>query len=175
MPDGGAGDGDASDPGRGRRRDRPETEASYGIPADRDGLLPWSFVAARLSAGGTYWVTTRRPDGWPHCRPTWGVWVDGTFHCGGGEATRWVRNLAADPRLVVHTESGESVVIVEGTAERLDEETAAGDLLGRLDAAYEETYGVAHGTPFFAVRPRVVLAWCDFPVDATRWVFGEGR
>ncbi|WP_254527853.1 pyridoxamine 5'-phosphate oxidase family protein [Natrinema gelatinilyticum] len=35
-----------------------------------------------------YWVTTIRPDGSPYVRPTWGVWVRGTFHCSGGERTQ---------------------------------------------------------------------------------------
>ena len=153
------------------RRDRPETEASYGVPAGGDGMLDWSFVAETLAGQRNYWVITVRPDGRPHARPTWGVWVDGQFHCGGGGRTRWVRNLTADPTIVVHTESAESVVIVEGTAERVDDETAPSDLIQRLDDAYEAKYEVRHGTPFFAVRPERVLAWSDFPTDATRWRF----
>ena len=152
-----------------RTRDRPETEASYGIPADREGTLPWSFVERTMDAGRNYWVTTVRPDGRPHARPTWGVWLDGRFHCGGGEGTRWVRNLARDPSIAVHTESAESVVILEGEAERIDEGTASAERIGRLDDAYEEKYEIRHGTPFFAVRPGRVLAWSDYPTDATRW------
>lgn len=65
----------------------------------------------------------------------WGVWVDGTLHVGGGERTRWARNLAADPRLAVHRESGESVVTVEGRADRVDGETADSATITRLDDA----------------------------------------
>lgn len=152
-------------------RGRPRTEDSYGIPASSEGLLPWGFVEETLAADRTYWVTTVRPDGRPHARPTWGVWVDRTFHCGGGERTRWVRNLAVDPEIVVHRESAEEVVILEGRARRIDEETADPDLLERLEAAYERKYGVRHGTPFFAVDPSTVFAWRDYPEDATRWEF----
>ena len=155
------------------RRDRPETDSSYGIPAEGAGMLPWSFVAETLAGQQNYWVTTVRPAGRPHARPTWGVWVDGRFHCGGGEGTRWVRNLAANPAVVVHTESAESVVILEGDAERIDEWTAPGEYIAGLDAAYEEKYDVRHGTPFFAVEPDRVLAWSDYPTDATRWRFDE--
>ena len=154
-------------------RDRPQTEESYGIPTDGAGLLPWEFVAGTLAAERSYWVTTVRPDGRPHARPTWGVWEDDRFHCGGGEGTRWVRNLASNSAIVVHTESAESVVIVEGEAERVDEETAAAERIERLDGAYEAKYDVRHGTPFFAVRPERVLAWSDYPTDATRWRFDE--
>ncbi|ELZ85082.1 pyridoxamine 5'-phosphate oxidase-like FMN- binding protein [Haloferax elongans ATCC BAA-1513] len=108
----------------------------------------------------------------------WGVWVDGAFHCGGGEQTRWVRNLDTNPRLTVHTESGTEVVILEGVAERLgaertDTETATEKTLTRIDDAYEAKYDVRHGTPVFRVRPQRVLAWADFPTDATRWRFEE--
>lgn len=159
------------DRGDGGSRSRPETEASYGIPTDADGLLPWPFVEEAVAGGMNYWVTTLRPDGRPHARPTWGVWVDSRFHCGGGEGTRWVRNLSADPAIAVHIESAETVVIVEGEAERLDEETAPAEAIERVDEAYEAKYEIEHGTPFFTVRPERVIAWSDYPMDATRWRF----
>ncbi len=162
----------ADGPGPGTpTRDRPVTEASYGIPDGDEGLLPWSFVEETFARERAFWVVTVGSGGRPHARPTWGVWVDGTFHCGGGEGTRWVRNLAADPRLTVHTESATAVVILEGTARRLDEETADGETLARIDDVYERKYGVRHGTPVFAVDPDRVLAWTDYPADATRWRF----
>ena len=153
------------------RRTRPTTENSYGVPDDDDSLLSWSYVTRRLATDRTFWISTARPDGRPHARPAWGVWVDGTFYCGGGERTRWVRNLAVDPRLTVHTESGEEVVVLEGTAERIDAETADATLLDAVDDAYEAKYEIRHGTPFFAVHPETVLAWRDFPTDATKWTF----
>ncbi|QLK24826.1 pyridoxamine 5'-phosphate oxidase family protein [Natrinema zhouii] len=164
---------DERDGERDPNRGRPQTEASYGIPDSADGALPWAFVAERMRDARNYWVTTIRPDGSPHVRPTWGVWVDGTFHCGGGEGTRWVRNLARNPEIVVHGESATEVVILEGQAERINHETASSELIDELDAAYETKYDTPHGTPFFAVRPTVVFAWSDFPTDATRWEFDE--
>ncbi|WP_255170326.1 pyridoxamine 5'-phosphate oxidase family protein [Natrononativus amylolyticus] len=152
-------------------RDRPRTDSRYGIPSDREGLLPWSTVADRMRTERTVWVTTTRPDGRPHARPVWGVWLENTFHCGGGDRTRWVRNLASNPAITVHTEDGESVVIIEGVAEKLTDETADEARLERIDDRYEETYGVRHGTPVFAARPTTVLAWTDYPTDATRWRF----
>jgi nitroimidazol reductase NimA-like FMN-containing flavoprotein (pyridoxamine 5'-phosphate oxidase superfamily) len=147
-------------------RSTPETEDSYGIP-DGDGALDWSFVADRLRDQRTFWLATTRPDGSPHTRPVWGVYVGDTFHCGGGERTRWVRNLAATPSVAVHSESGTEVVILEGRAERVSDD----DTQERVDDAYEEKYGVRHGSPVFAVRPERAFAWTDFPTDATRWVF----
>ncbi|WP_228546090.1 pyridoxamine 5'-phosphate oxidase family protein [Halegenticoccus tardaugens] len=155
-------------------RSRPETESSYGIPATAEGMLPWRHVEARMRGDRTYWVVTTRPDGRAHARPVWGVWIDGSFHCGGGERTRWARNLAENPEIVVHRESGEDVVILEGIAEKIAPETGADPaLVERVDAAYEAKYGMRHGTPFWVVRPRVALAWSDYPEDATRWRFEE--
>lgn len=162
-----------SNPDDGSRCSRPSTEDSYGIPESTDGTLEWEVVAESMADDRFYWVTTVRPDGAPHARPTWGVWLEDTFCCGGGERTRWVRNLSTNSDVAVHREDAEEVVIVEGTAERIDENTADRTRIERVDAAYEETYGTPHGTPFFAVRPDVVFAWSDFPTDATRWEFPE--
>ena len=155
------------------QRSRPSTEESYGIPESDDEMLTWEFVADAMSADRFYWVITIRPDGKPHTRPTWGVWVEETFYCGGGERTRWARNLSTNRDIVVHREDAEEVVIVEGTAERIDDETAEAALIDRIETAYEEKYDIRHGTPFFAVRPDVVFAWSNYPTDATRWTFSE--
>ncbi|WP_339106040.1 pyridoxamine 5'-phosphate oxidase family protein [Haloterrigena salinisoli] len=155
------------------QRSRPATEESYGIPESEDGMLTWAFVAENMASDRFYWITTIRPDGKPHARPTWGVWLEDTFYCGGGERTRWVRNLAANAEIVVHREDAEAVVILEGTAERIDDETTDGALVERIDSAYTEKYDIRHGTPFFAVHPDAVFAWENYPIDATRWVFSD--
>jgi nitroimidazol reductase NimA-like FMN-containing flavoprotein (pyridoxamine 5'-phosphate oxidase superfamily) len=155
------------------KRSRPSTEGSYGIPQHSDGMLTWDFVERRLTDEHAYWVTTLRPDGNPHVRPTWGVWVEGTFYCGGGERTRWVRNLSTNADIVVHPRDAEEVVIIEGTAERIDDDTANRSLLELVDRAYESKYGIEHGAPFFAVRPATVFAWSEYPADATRWQFAD--
>lgn len=161
------------DPTSDADRTRPSTEASYGIPAEETGMLDWESVVKRMRGDRSYWVTTIRPGGRPHVRPTWGVWIDGAFHCGGGERTRWVQNLGADPSIVVHRGDPEEVVIVEGEAERIDRESAGEERIERLEAAYREKYDVGHGTPFFRVHPERVLAWSEYPTDATRWTFEE--
>lgn len=159
-------------------RGRPTTESSYGIPeddpADVDAdLLDWAFVGNVMANDRAYWVATAGEDANPHTRPVWGVWVDDTFHCGGGPKTRWVRTLTENPSVTVHRQDAEKVVIIEGEAERLDDEgdDVDEDRLERIDDAYEQKYDVRHGTPVFAVHPDRVLAWTDFPTDATKWTF----
>ena len=154
----------------------------YGIPASDDGLVPWSHARERLERARHYWLATVRPDGRPHAVPTWGVWIDGAFYTEGGG--RKVRNLQANPHVVVHLESGEDVVIVEGLAAELSRPARA--LFARLDAAYAAKYGYKPSdtlaaptdVPYpqgglFVVRPHVVFAWRRFPADATRFLFAE--
>ena len=79
--------------------------------------LSWPEVAARLAAARNYWLSTTTPSGAPHAAPVWGVVTGGTLYLYSERSTVKARNLAADPRVVVHLESGDDVVIVRGTAE----------------------------------------------------------
>ncbi|HML21763.1 MAG TPA: pyridoxamine 5'-phosphate oxidase family protein [Aggregatilinea sp.] len=150
---------------------RPFILDDYGIPKTMDGVLPWSYATERLAPARNYWVSTTLPDGRPHARPVWGVLVDGVQYFGGGPQTRWARNLAARPEVVLHLESGDEVVIVEGTVTKLTEENADPDLLTRIDDAYEAKYNMRHGTPVWQLTPRVAFGWTKFPDDTTKWVF----
>src|SRR5215210_1638314 len=103
------------------KADRPYIP-DYGIPTSSEGTLPYDHVSDRLASARNYWVSTARPDGRPHAVPTWGVWLDGAIYFGGGTGTRKARNLKSNPNVVVHTESGDEVVIVEGQAEPVTDE-----------------------------------------------------
>jgi hypothetical protein len=150
--------------------------AAYGIEQGAEGLLPWSFVAERLASARNYWVGTTRPEGRPHVAPVWGLWLDGAFYCSSDPASRKGRNLAARPDAVVHLESGDEAVILEGVLERVGD----GAALARFVDAYDAKYGVRIDPtdPDYAVyrlRARVAYAWReqDFPQSATRWRLGE--
>ena len=153
-------------------RDRPHAPG-YGIPTGPEGMLSWGYVEERMSAARNYWVATTRPDGRPHVTPVWGLWVDGTFYFGGTPHSRKARNLAENPNVVVHLESGDDVVVLEGTAEVVKDPDPA--LSERVAAASIAKYGVGSSAieGSYAVRPRVVLAWSEggFPDTATRWLF----
>ena len=84
-----------------------------------DDTLSWAEVAARLAPARNYWLCTVMPSGAPHAAPVWGVVTGGTLYLYSERRTVKARNLAADPRVVVHLESGEDVLIVRGTAEDL--------------------------------------------------------
>jgi PPOX class probable F420-dependent enzyme len=151
---------------------RPQIEG-YGIPASDEGMLPWRQANEWLERARLYWVATTRPDGRPHATPIWGAWVDETFYFEGGARTRRGRNLAANPAVAVHLERDDAVVLLEGVAEITTPDPAT---FARIADAFTAKYKYRPetGEGMYAVRPRVVLAWRQFPVDATRWRFGEG-
>ena len=113
-----------------------------------------------------------RPRGRPHAIPVWGIWLEGNFYFATDRTSRKARNLAANPRIVVHLESGDDVVSVEGRAEEVVD-TA---LLVRFCDAYEAKYrfrpdpGNAANV-VYRLHQCVALAWReqDFPKSATRW------
>src|SRR5437667_2341575 len=113
---------------------RPRMPAGYGVdPAATAGLLAWDTVRAQLASARNYWVATATPDGRPHVAPVWGLWLDEAFYFSTDPASRKGRNLTASPELVVHLESGDDVVILEGRAEPVTDQS----LLARFAEAYE--------------------------------------
>ncbi len=151
----------------------PQVPALYGLKP-RKRYLPWSHVRERLSRARNYWICTARPDGRPHSIPVWGFFFDDTFYFGTGRSTRKARNLAHNPGLSIHLESGEDVVILEGTAKEVADSDKS--TLAKLDSISRQKYKmplmtIPNETVLYAVRPRVVLAWTEqgFPKDATRW------
>jgi general stress protein 26 len=148
----------------------------YGVPTSKQGLLAWREANKRFSDARNYWIGTTRSDGRPHAMPVWGVWLDEKLYFGTDRNSRKSRNLLSNPYTVVHLESGDDVVIVEGKAAEVTDAA----LLDKIDAAYLAKYAMrltdAPGELIvFAVSARTALAWRekDFPKSATRWSFGE--
>jgi hypothetical protein len=111
--------------------------AGYGIPTDLAGVLPWSHVIERMTTAMHYWIGTVSPDGRPHTTPIDGVWLDDHLYFGGSATTRWSRNLAANPAVCVHLESGTDVVIVHGDAYTL----RAPEQAGARDPGWKDATG----------------------------------
>src|SRR5262245_16381655 len=88
----------------------------YGVAKDKTGLLPWSHVTERMDEAQNYWICTVSLDGRPHATPVWGLWVDDRLYFGGSPQTRRNRNLAENPAVCVHLESGSDVIILHGDA-----------------------------------------------------------
>jgi nitroimidazol reductase NimA-like FMN-containing flavoprotein (pyridoxamine 5'-phosphate oxidase superfamily) len=140
--------------------------------------LSWPEVAARLAPARTYWLGTTTPGGAPHAAPVWGAVVAGTLYLYSGRRTRKARNLAADPRLAVHLESGDDVVIVHGMAEDLGHPAQAPGVLTALAAKYAgaaDRQYLPDADPGFdvlyAVRPQSAMIWRlpDYEASQRRW------
>ena len=146
----------------------------YGLSEDEKGLLPWTWVAEKMSDCRTFWIATVHPSNRPHVMPVWGVWLDAAVYFSTGRKSRKGRNLAANPACTVTNDDGEEAVIVEGSAEEVKDATA----LERVATAYQKKYKMdprSMGEPIFVVRPRTVFGFIEksFPKSATRWRPGD--
>jgi nitroimidazol reductase NimA-like FMN-containing flavoprotein (pyridoxamine 5'-phosphate oxidase superfamily) len=157
----------------------PHVPPTYGLKA-REKYLPFSHAEARLAKSRSYWICTARPDGRPHSIPVWGFWMDGAVYFGTARDSRKSRNLSHNPAISIHLESGDDVVILEGTAAEVDPNDKP--TFKKLDAASRAKYNMPMAAPpggesgVYRVRPHVVLAWTekDFPNNATRWQLEAG-
>jgi hypothetical protein len=70
--------------------------------------------------------------------PVWGAVVGHDLYTYGERNTVKARNLARDPRAVVHLESAEHVAVVHGRLEDLGRPQDAGRALWAFDAKYGE-------------------------------------
>jgi len=166
------------------RVERPKVPEGYGMPEDDEGLLPWEWADQKLADAANYWFATTRPNGRPHASPTWAVWVDGRLYFDGSPEARRMKNIAANPNVAVHLESGNEVVILEGTAVAAPVPPDPA-LAERVAAAYTGKYR-AHGYApkpdqwdqggLYVMEPRIGLGWTfregeEFGKTYTRWRF----
>jgi Pyridoxamine 5'-phosphate oxidase len=146
-----------------------------------DSTLTWPEVAARLAPWRSYWLGTTTPSGAPHAAPVWGAVLDDVFYIFSELSTVKARNIAADPRVIVHLESGEEVLIARGVA---DEVGGPADL-PRVLAAFAAKYTSEDDRQYlpgvdpavdviYAIRPRSAMMWrlADYEKSQRRWTRG---
>ncbi len=142
--------------------------------------VAWDWVEQQLRDAVHYWLCSVRPDGRPHAIPKWAVYVDGRIYFDGSPQTRHARNLARNPEVVLHLESGERAVIVEGSGRAIDRPSA--DLALRVAEAYRRKYAALGYSPepgqwddggLFEIAPRVILAWTKFSEDPTKFILSS--
>ena len=150
----------------------PDMPAGYSVKGAKMKFVPWTFAEQRLTRSHNYWTCSTRPDGRPHSAPVWGVWLDGAFYFSTDPASHKAKNLASNPAISVHVDSGDEPVILEGRVEivKLDK---------KIDAAYHRKYkmhlsDMPPPVTIFRLRPVTVLAWRekDFGTSATKWRLG---
>ncbi|OGO33807.1 MAG: pyridoxamine 5'-phosphate oxidase [Chloroflexi bacterium RBG_16_57_11] len=140
-------------------------------------FLPWSHVERRLTEAMHYWLCTVRPNGRPHVVPKWAVYIQGKIYFDGSPETRHARNIAKNQHVVLHLESGEDVVIVEGLAKASGKPPF--ELAVQIAQALSKKYADRGYAPqpdqwneggLFEIEPRMVLAWTQFTDDPTRFI-----
>ena len=153
---------------------RPDMISGYGISTEAEGQLDLAWAVQRLTESRNYWICTTRADGSPHAMPVWGLWLEDAVWFSTDPQSYKGRNLAARPDVIVHLESGDELVVVQGRAEKVP----PADLAAGFVPAYTAKYGHELDTSnpdfgFYRVAPARVLAWreADFPTSATRFTF----
>jgi len=141
----------------GRLDPEPSQPRMFGQPVG-SGRLSWQWVTERLTRARTYWIATTCPDGRPHSRPVWGIWLDDTFYFSTGSLA--AQNLTASSAITVHLESGSEVVIMEGMAETASERPLVELVVNRYNEKYHWNVDPNHlPGPFYAVHPKKVFGW----------------
>lgn len=140
--------------------------------------VSWEYVAQRLADAKNYWLCSVRPNARPHAVPRWGVFVDGKLYYDGSPETRHARNLAANPFVTMHLESGDQAIIAEGDAREAGR--PAKELAQRIAAAYRSKYASFGYAPepdqwdeggLYIFTPHKILAWTSFAEDPTKFTF----
>jgi hypothetical protein len=139
----------------------------------------WSEVAERLAASRGYWLHTTGPDGAPHAAPVWGAVVDEVLHLYSERSTVKARNVAADPRVVVHLPDPDDCLIVHGDLVDLGRPQEHPAVVAALDAAYPDSLGrgflPSDNSDFdvlWALRPGRALIWrlADWDGSQAYWL-----
>jgi hypothetical protein len=150
--------------------------------------LSWSEVERRLARGGSFWLATVRPDGRPHVMPVFAAWSGTSFFVASKNRARKSRNLEAEPRCVISTDTGDLHVIVEAVAHHVRDEEGLQRAVEAFQAVYswptqvqgnqlEADYGAptSGGAPFEVYEVSPVKAF-GLPTDGesstpTRWTW----
>jgi hypothetical protein len=142
------------------------------------GMITWTAVIARLGPERSYWLATTGPDGAPHAVPVWGAVVNEAWYFYTERSTVKARNLAADPRVVVHLPDGENVLLVHGNAEDIGHPANRPDVVDAFAAKYFRPGDLPFlplADPAFDVlyvlRPTQALLWrlADYDGSQRRW------
>jgi nitroimidazol reductase NimA-like FMN-containing flavoprotein (pyridoxamine 5'-phosphate oxidase superfamily) len=153
-------------------RRRPDFAPKYGIKDEPEGMLDWAWADERLARSRNYWIVTADEDGRPRAVPVWGIWFDDAVVFGTNPRSRKGSNLERDRRVLIHLESGDEAVILEGEADPFSPTEAVADAFHakydwRPELTEEDTAG------WYRLRPRLAQAWLesDYPKTATRFDF----
>jgi general stress protein 26 len=148
----------------------------YGItPEETKGMLTWEWVDAQMVKSRNYWVCTTRPDGRPHAAPVWGVWLDNVLYFGSAKNAVKSRNIAHNNKVVVHLESGDDTLIIEGVLVASVDATAFKQVIQAYTQKYA-SYEHNDNEPsaiWYQLIPHKIMTWLesDFLNTVAYWIF----
>ena len=140
--------------------------------------LSWDQVARKLTDAISYWICSVRPNGRPHAVPKWAVFVEDKIYYDGSPETRHAKNISKNPYVSLHLESGSDVVIVEGSAEEV--QNPKRELAEKIANSYSDKYSELGYSPqpdqwddggLYEMRIEKVIAWTFLQEDPTKFVF----
>lgn len=141
-------------------------------------MLTWSDVCARLAGAKNYWLHTTGPQGTPNATPVWGAVLAERIYLYTRSTTVKARNLRSNPRVALHLESAEDVLIVHGDLEYLGHPQGRPDVLESLAEKYDQPWEIPFlpsSDPVFdvlyALEPRSAITWSlpDTAASTRRW------
>ena len=145
---------------------------------DSSAGLEWQEIAKRLADVRTLWLATVTPDGAPHSAPVWSAIHADALHIFTSRRSAKARNIAHDPRGLLHLENGEDVLIVHGRFS----DSGSPDALPEITRAFASKYtqpGDSEYLPgvdpsvdvIYTLEPTAALAWdlATFDTSQRRW------
>lgn len=126
------------------------------------------YLVQRLAEAECVWLNTVRPDGRAHSTPIWHVWHGGRIYCVTKPDAVKVRNIRANPSVVVTHPDPVKAIIVEGRAAVVDgmADTLRAEFLRKYD--WDITGDTDYRT-VIAVTPDKLLAWNHDDIAQSRW------
>ena len=131
-----------------------------------------------MGAARSVWLSTTTPAGAPHAAPVWVAVSDDVAYVFTYRSARKARNVAADPRVVLHLPDPEDVLIVEGVVRDVGGPDDVPEIVAAFAAKYTEPGDSAYlpGVDssvdvLYAVEPDRALSWrlADFEDSQQRW------
>ena len=136
------------------------------------GHIPWSKIDIWLQGFRSIWISTTRPDGRPHAVPVWFIWEGESVYFATDKNSQKVKNLAAQPSIIVHAGDGDDVIIIEGKAGVITDPATTAQINERYMQKYVDPHSGAQATisesdTLYQVTADRLMCW-EYGVVATR-------
>lgn len=151
-----------------------------GYADNPTAYVDWKWVEAQLIEAKNYWLCSVRPDGRPHVVPRWGAFIDSKLYYDGSPETRHAQNIMENSQVSLHLESGNQVVIMDGSSRTAGKpapefaRSLAEDIGGKYaDQGYSPEPTQWDEGGLYVFTPRQCIAWTSFYENPTKFVFEE--